>query len=619
MIVPVPLGRHCEWRADLMEGARNDRELQAGLRGICTKDVVFFFSAFVWTFDPRIDTSQKQPFIPYPMQVDYILAVQEAIKRGTDLNAAKARDSGASWGALGVLAHGWLFSHMMHFVVTSRTEELVDATDSPASLFWKLGYIVDNLPSWLRGNYQAKKHKTHRHMYNPDTEGVIDGVSPGKDAGRAGRCTAFLADEHAHIEDADGMERATADSTSCRIRISTPNGTGNAFYRHLSQGNNTIILPWWLHPRKINGIYKTVDGETVILDKDFEGMVRCDPSGAEVYFPQDYHFQIDLPENEGKYHSPWYDVETLRRGSEQDMAQEVDLDFQKSGGVFFDVDRLLKHQVEFVQDAWCSGEVMFKFDYDTKRVAFQRFARDHGRRRMHLWCLLDDRGYPSWDTNYVISIDPSNGRSKANSIITISDCESRRKVGEWACPETAPEELSRVAVAIAQWFRGEFGQAYMIWESNGSGAIFGKSVLELGHRHIYFHRDELSDRPNETERPGFFTSRQSKHLLLGEYRRALNRADYINPCKDSIREALDYIYYRDGGIGPSTLSENTIGIREAHGDRVIADALGVRGLAEQPRAAQHSMKAPGFTHSSRRQLYDRKRKSADPWAPHPVS
>jgi hypothetical protein len=139
--------------------------------------------------------------------------------------------------------------------------------------------------------------------------------------------------------------------------------------------------------------------------------------------------------------------------------------------------------------------------------------------------------------------------------------------------------------------------------------------MELGYKHVYFHRDILSDRPNETDRPGFFSSRPVKILLLGQYRRALNRADYINPSEESIGEALSYIYYPNGGVGPDHLVQDSTGALEAHGDRVIADALGYWAIKEQPNAQRRFLSGSGSTPASRRRVFLRKKAARDPWKP----
>lgn len=615
--VPLREDVHLLWRADLLRDAKDNPERQDAFCRICAADAIWWLSAFGWTFDPRTEP-KRQVFIPYPVQQDLLLEVLDCIHVGRDLLIPKSRDMGVSWIVMGAFTHCWLFEKDMMFLCISAKEELVDQKDEPKSLLYKADYLVENVPQWQRRSYQGRpQHRSQRHMFNPDTRGLIGGAASASDAGRAERCKAMALDEHAHIEEAAAIERATDDTAPCKIRISTPKGRANRFYKLIEQGRKATQLLWWEHPKKAQGLYRTVGGEIDILDTEFAGIVRTDPDAEDGdlrKFPEDYPFVFDDDEHEGKLHSPWYDYEVKRRGDPKDVAQEIDCDFGLSGESFFDGDTLTRLLGD-CQDPWQRGELVFHYDYDKKRIALDHFEPAMGRRRLSLWCELDWKGRPTGDHNFVVACDISAGGNKSDSIINVTDVDEARKVAEFADSEISPEDLARMAVAVCYFFRGEFGLAFLIWEGNGYGGIFAKEIEALGYRHVYYHQDELSDRPKETNRPGWYSTRQSKITLIGEYRRALSRRDYTNPCELSIRQAMDFITYANGGIGPASLSENSLGEREAHGDRVIGDALAVRGMKEQPKAAQRAMMTGANTPHSRRQAFLRRKRRDDPWKP----
>ena len=71
---------------------------------------------------------------------------------------------------------------------------------------------------------------------------------------------------------------------------------------------------------------------------------------------------------------------------------------------------------------------------------------------------------------------------------------------------------------------------------------------------------------------GWHSTRESKHLLLGDLRKGLAGRGIILHDEATVGELQEYVHYEDGGVGPSKLVEEAQGAREAHGDRVIATA-----------------------------------------------
>ena len=77
----------------------------------------------------------------------------------------------------------------------------------------------------------------------------------------------------------------------------------------------------------------------------------------------------------------------------------------------------------------------------------------------------------------------------------------------------------------------------------------------------------------ETKKYGWHADATSKNELLMLYDRVMAHGGYINHSEFALEEALYYIHYSDGGIGPAELTEENASAKKTHGDCVIADAL----------------------------------------------
>ena len=82
-------------------------------------------------------------------------------------------ENNASW--MCITVYEWLshFHKMCTFLMLSRKEELVDKKGDPKSLFWKIDFLHDRQPRWLRAPCERMK----MHCANVDTGSTIDGES----------------------------------------------------------------------------------------------------------------------------------------------------------------------------------------------------------------------------------------------------------------------------------------------------------------------------------------------------------------------------------------------------------------------------------------------------------
>jgi hypothetical protein len=533
---------------------------------MCSRDILFYFNTFVWTYDPRKHPAQL-PFITWAFQDDALLEMDAAIG-SHDLVIEKSRDMGASWLCLGVFQWRWQFRELQTFLMASRKEDYVDKAGNPDSLYWKIDFILKHQPPWLQPNLVRNK----LHLRNLDLDSTIDGDSTTGDLARGGRRTGILLDEFAAVEEGHAILSSTADVTRTRIFNSTPKGTGNAFYDVVQGNTKKIRFHWIVHPEKAEGLYY-----------DDQGLPR----------------------------SPWYDKECERRSHPMEIAQELDIDYLGSDFQFFDPVNIRRLERETVRPPNHEGEI----DFLMQTCEVQEFVERKGA-RLKLWLQLDGRGGLPHDRQYVLGADIATGTGASNSVLVVGDRRTGEKVAEFASAHVRPEELARYAVALAKWFSDENNVgAFMIWEANGPGRNFGDRIIDLGYRHIYYRTDERSLGKRKSDIPGWWATRESKVALLGDYRRALEANFFINRSAPALRECLEYVYLPSGGVA-HTRSATTIdpsGARDNHGDRVTGDALCWKGIKEQTVEVKPVEERPRHCFASRRDEYLKRNRQSAMW------
>lgn len=214
------------------ELTEEEKELLIKARTEAGKDPVVFCKLFLHTFDPRVKPSDLK-FMPFPYQEDLIRELRHAIEYGEDVFIDKSRDVGATYTTLAVFMWFWMFVPGSSFLLGSRKQHYVDnrfgnagADDKSSkeeSLFGKLQYFVDHMPAYmLPAGFSATKHFGSMKLLNPENGNSISGESSNPSFSRGGRQTAILLDEFAFWENDTSAWGATADTTNCRIVLTTP-------------------------------------------------------------------------------------------------------------------------------------------------------------------------------------------------------------------------------------------------------------------------------------------------------------------------------------------------------------------------------------------------------------
>jgi len=268
-----------------------------------------------------------------------------------------------------------------------------------------------------------------------------------------------------------------------------------------------------------------------------------------------------------------------------EIAQELDIDYLGSAHQFFDSLALRKVEKEHCRKPYHQGFL----EYDYLTAEHEGFT-EASNGNLLLWTNLDAHGNVPADREYVIgadvamgTLDPKHQQGASNSCLSVVDRTTGEKVAAFATSTMPPHEFAKVAVALCRFFKGQSGRgAHLIWEANGPGRLFERGVLDLGYMNFYLRRDEKSLNKKVSPIPGWWSVRETKLLLLGNYRKALQGGQFINRDRESILECEYYVYLPNGSVAHNTSvsTPDPSGARDNHGDRVIADALAWKVVAD---------------------------------------
>lgn len=538
---PKDPAKNIEFRRKMKEMCAGDEKAQRALLHMCKNDVLFWLNAWGWTYDPR-KRPKVIPFVSYPYQDEAILDIQDAILKASEYGIErqdrviqKSRDMGVSWICDAVIVHQFIFYELSTFLLVSRKEDLVDKKGDPKSLMWKIDLMLRTLPVWMKPNID----RVRLHIGNLDNGSSIDGESTTGDVARGDRRTAIFLDEFASVENGHSVLASTADTTRCRIFNSTPKGVGNAFYDVLQMDKvKKITLHWSKHPEKAKGLYTDADG---------------------------------------RLRSPWYDAECEGR-SKIEIAQELDIDYLGSSYQFFDT--LIMDEIQ--RDKGREPDLTGELNYDLETLEPLGFVEQKGG-RLRLWRHPDPAtGSPTPDRLYAMGADIAAGTGSSNSVISIGDCLTGEKIAEFASAHIQPHELAKMAVALARWFSGSDSKgAFMCWEANGAGRVFGDSVIGHGYRHVYFRKREESLDKKSSLIPGWHNSPDAFRASIEEYKEALFGGHYSTHSLEELKECREYIFDKGKIAHARSLSTaDPTGAGANHGDRVVSGILLWKGMKE---------------------------------------
>jgi len=278
---------------------QSNEEFRADAWECAEEDVAYFVDNFCWTYDPR----QVAPYIPFVLferQKEYLYWLAERYEKREDGIAEKCRDVGFTWLNCAFLVHGLLFREGFKGTVGSRKVDLVDKLGDPDSIFEKMRFILEFLPEWEDLAF-PKIETNHLKLLNRDLGATITGEG-GDNMGRGGRSAIYLIDEAAHVERQKKVDAAVSANSDCKIKVSTPNGMGNAFYEQRSSGIFPVFtFNWYDDPRKDQAWYEKMERELDPVIFAQEVNIDYSASTPGIVIPAKYvmagiGFKDDVPE-----------------------------------------------------------------------------------------------------------------------------------------------------------------------------------------------------------------------------------------------------------------------------------------------------------------------------------
>lgn len=254
---PKGYDENITYRLKLMMKLQKDVRMKLIVNDLCKEDILFWVNTFCATYNPRKNPSTI-PFITYKYEDDLILSLVDAIKNQKDILIDKSRDMGVTWCVLLVFTWFWQFhGEGYDFLCGSRKEQYIDGIGNMDTLMEKIRFLIRNQPKWMRPpDFDWKRDSNYMKIVNPESKATITGEATNNNFSRSGRRRAIFFDEFAFWECDSQAWRASADSTNCRIVVSTPCGFNNQFAKLRHSGSIPVhSLHWKLHPEKDQAWY----------------------------------------------------------------------------------------------------------------------------------------------------------------------------------------------------------------------------------------------------------------------------------------------------------------------------------------------------------------------------
>lgn len=563
--VPRDRVKNLKWRLYVLRRCREDTRFRAAVLEMCRTDIVFFVNTFVWQFNPNtIGTGSPiiGPFVTWGFQDRAVRTILDCVYDRTDLVIEKSREMGASWLCLIVMLWFWLFHPLSKFLCISRNADAVDDADDADSLFWKLDYIVRHLPDWMVPRYNRRVMA----FSNQDNGSQITGQATTGKAGVGGRALAIFVDEYSQIKEDWEVYDRTSDTSGCRIFNGTHKGTTTAFYeltrkaetsRHLRK----LVMHWTDHPDKRKGAYH--------WDRARQRVVYDDPYYE---YPASFKPVTDGTPTGGPFpgvRSPWYDAACERKGSTRAVAADIDINPTGSIEQVFDALMIHDRKARYARDP---DHHDIEYDRDT---AEPKALVPDKTGLVSLWLRLEKDGTPP-PGQYVFGADIAQGTGATPSCLSGVNASTGEKVFEYTNAHIEPKDFAYLAVAVCRLFKTADGQtARLIWEVPGPGQTFGKHVLALGYRNIYYRSSDTRVRKEVSDTPGWSNAPDPMLALILNYRDALRGSRFLNRSAPALVECLSFVYGPDGYVYHTGAKDakDPSGGRINHGDRVVADAL----------------------------------------------
>ena len=598
--VPKGMEENLRWRAAWREAAIRDKGMQRDFRQMAMDDVLFWFAAFGFCFEPR-STIKILPFIPWKHQESVMIALDKAIDDAesmyestqTCLDALldKSCGQGATWMYLMICLRRWLRDDMFSAGLVTRTEDLVDSSRDPDTLMWKIVWAINMLPSWMMPEgftFREHRNVTEHSLLNPSNGASIVGYSATGDVARGGRKTVFAIDEIGGQDfirggkDYDVMN-STQHVANCRFLVSTFGGDSGAFYdavQDAKDGNSDavyLVLDWKDNPRQNRKLYKLQHG--TIRDENprkYGGGLTKD----EIKNIRKQHTKLARRgyKCEGIIRNNWYNHQCLRPGATpRGIAQELDRNPKGAVSKVISDEIITKAKAEHARPPDFRGRLII--DMESGKPVEPYIVSDEAG-ELSLWFQPDLNGKPPFGvyTNGVDIGGGTGGNFTANSVCSILNKMTGEQVAEWSSNLAEPRRFGTICVAICRWFYN----AVLIPEANFQGGYFVRVEDELCYQNLWQRETEIHGLKKLTKKTGFWMANDDTKMALFEGMvAAIGSGTYIPRSIEMLEECGQY-EWKNGKIVHigSTKSEDEGAKGKSHSDRVIAAALSVYEMGE---------------------------------------
>lgn len=356
---PIDRDANPEFREQFVDWGMNDREFGLALKERCAADRIFWANSTWVTKDPMWNPKiPVMPLILYPLQADFVLAQQSYWRDGYGSTLLKSRAQGGTIVPAYNVQGEWQFVPGSDFYFGSEKKEKLDGKSFNIATFPKIDFNLKHQPEFLMpAGYMHKKPCANRldmHIINSELENVLKAETCNATFAAGGRAVGAIFDEAGLVEvKKPGMLAQIHTSigmvTSSTLYVSSPRGLN--YFKALCDNPALKHHVWhwtdnpdWLPPGCKMGIHCDW-----LRRKLWPSEWLCS-SGCKI------HPLGGMP------HSPRYDKACENLGDDPvKAAQELDLDWAKSGDPMFDPDMgkkviaKLKERapvLEFVSLAW---------------------------------------------------------------------------------------------------------------------------------------------------------------------------------------------------------------------------------------------------------------------------
>jgi len=640
-LVPKNVQENIAFRKEFYKIIRGSKELQEWFWDVCREYPPIAFDVLFSTLDPQRPPGQRNlPFLLWGKQPEAVVALDEAIKRGWignngDIGINKSRKEGATEIVAKLFSLHCILYEKSNFVVGSRKKELVDKFGDDYTIFAKIDNVFENLPEWTGFKLTPENKNIFRKdmLIRIDSMGsAITGETTNENFGAGGRATAMFLDEFGRVDKsiADSIEGSIHDVINCVIYGSTHwLGPGHTFNQVLQKPTTKVItLLWPDNPLKNPGLYESPEPGLIKLI-DIPYYKKIYPEIPIEFKLEDYKRVLENKEISfvadgcnnipGAVRSPWHDIEESKRQKRDFLCNIWATPYGSSDTVFNHL-TLSQIETQTIKEPKYEGEIVFDYLQTGKvDVESTQLWLGAGVKRLKWWGELK-KGRPNQHHNFVIGVDISWGLGNSNSIVAIEDVNDDELVGIWACPNTTPELLADLSVAMTYWVGG-VNKPILVWESNGGqGVNFAKRVKWNDYYNLFY--SAVEKRKKQGRKPGWRSNGDNKADLLKELDIALAEGlkeqrtykSIIIHCEHLLSELFDYVFMEGKACFLSRKADISTGARERHGDRPIAAGLCVLASTYQPKGDVKNVVEPpinSFMHRFRQRQKENRIKKAE--------